>query len=128
MKTLPTFEAQCRHCSRTFSHPSLGDFSYGQAVLCSANGRSYATVDGSTALARHVASTLTSTGHGELWKALAELADQIDGEALTASIRCPHCSSDELVSWGGRRTGTRDVPEAGFEGYALRSAANQQRR
>ncbi len=127
LKTLPTFEAVCRLCGRTFSHPSLGDFAYGEAVLCSASGKHYATVDAFTAVAQRVGSTLASSGHGALWEALAALADRIDGEALTASIRCPHCSSDDLVSWGGPRTGTRDVPEAGFEACALMSDGDLRR-
>jgi hypothetical protein len=127
MKTLPTFEATCRLCGRTFSHPSAGDFSYGEAVLCNANGSAYATVDGSSALAQHVRSALGPSGPGALWKALAEIADKIDGEALTASIRCPHCASDDLLSWGGRMTGTREVPEASFEDYARMSAARLHR-
>lgn len=117
MKTLPTFEATCARCGATFSHPSLGDFSYGEALLCSANGKSYATVDGSTALARQVGAASTPSKPGELWRTLAALADKIDGQPMTASIRCPHCASETLASWGGRTTGTRDVPEASFQDH-----------
>ena len=127
MKSLTTFEATCRPCGRHFSHPSLGDFAYGETVLCSTSGKHCATVNAFTAVAQRVESTLAPSGHGELWKALAALADQIDGEALTASIRCPHCGSDDLVSWGGPSTGTRDVPEAGFEACALMSDADLRR-
>jgi len=122
MRTLPTLEATCGRCASTFSHPSLGDFAYGEFVLCSADGRSYAVVDGTTPLARRVGATLTGAGNGALWTALAEVADPIEGQALTASIRCPACSSADLESWGGRVTGTREVPAATFEAFARRPA------
>lgn len=119
MKTLPTLEAKCRRCGGTFSHPSLGDFSYGEALLCSESGRYYVTLDGFSAVAQRVRATLTSPEPGELWKALAALADPVEGEALSATIRCPTCSSDDLASWGGRVTGTREVAEASFDTLVL---------
>ncbi len=121
MKTLPTFEAHCRACGRAFSHPGFGDFAYGHSVLCSTSGRHHATVDATSVAARQVALTLDPSDKRTLWQALAEAADPIDGESLTASIHCPHCASSDLSSWGGRVTGHRDVPEATFEAFASAS-------
>lgn len=128
MKTLPTLEATCRPCGGTFNHPSLGDFPYGEAVLCSVDGKSYATADAFCAAARHVRSTLATDDGRAFWTALATLADPIDGQALTATIRCPHCGSDDLASWGGRMTGTREVPEARFDSDLPTPAADRARR
>jgi len=114
MRQVSVLEAKCASCGCLFSHPSLGDFAYGEALLCTADGKHYATVDISSDFVQRLNHLVKQSGASQLWPALASLADPVAGQSLTQSIRCPHCASDSLEYWGGQMTGTAMVPEATF--------------
>ncbi len=118
MTEISAFDAKCASCGRQFSHPSVGDFSYGVAVLCTVDGSHFATVDGFGEFAQRVEAL--GVGHS-LWAALAALADPVAGKRFTHSLRCPHCTSPHLEYWEGSKTGIMDVPEASFLGSSALS-------
>jgi hypothetical protein len=121
MKEIALLEAKCADCGLIFSHPSLGDFSYGEAVLCTADGQNYATVDGFCDFAQRLKSVAVSGPPGGFWSLIASFADPIAGQSLTASTHCPKCASRSLEYWGGQRTGTASVPPATFASASLLS-------
>jgi hypothetical protein len=114
MKEISLAEAKCASCRQVFSHPTLGDFSYGEAVLCSLDGKNYAFVNALADFPQRVSSLIKSDKELTFWPTLASLAEPIRGQSLTASIRCSHCGSDKLEYWGGQVTGTASIPEASF--------------
>lgn len=118
MKEIATVAATCADCSRMFSHPSFGDFSYGEAILSTPDGRHFATVDAFDVFPRRVADL---TGQGPFWMVLASLADPIAGQRLTAFIHCLHCGSRRLACWSGHKTGAMLVPAATFAAAAALS-------
>lgn len=118
MKEIATFAAECANCGKHFSHPLLGDFSYGEAILCTADGKHFATVSAFEPFAQRVAPLVNS---GTIWPVLASLADPIAGQPLKSSVRCPQCGSGKLKSWGSNKTGSTQVPAASF---AVASALN----
>jgi hypothetical protein len=116
MKEITTTTAVCANCGSSFSHPFLGDFSYGECIFCSIDGQSFAIADAFSSFAQRVAAL-----HKRLeckpttfWPSLASLADPIAGQLLTISVRCPHCCSKNLASWGGKVTGHTPVPDASY--------------
>jgi ribosomal protein S27E len=111
MRKITTVAAKCANCCQSFCHPSLGDFSYGQAVLSTTDGRHFATVD---AFAEFPQLAAALAGQSDIWPILASLADPIARQSLSASIHCPHCGSARLESWGGSKSGSMLVPEATF--------------
>ena len=114
MRQVSVLEAKCASCGCLFGHPSLGDLAYGEAVLCTADGKHYATVDAWSGFSQGVMHLVKQSGASLLWPVLASLADPIAGQPLTYSIRCPDCASDSLQYWGGQKAGTAQVPEATF--------------
>lgn len=114
MREIALLEAKCADCGNTFSHPSLGDFTYGEVVLCTADGKNYAIADGFSDFAQRLKSVATSRSSGDFWPLIASFADSIAGQRLTTSIHCPQCTSNSLEYWGGKRTGTTTVPAATF--------------
>jgi hypothetical protein len=111
MREITTAAAKCANCCQSFSHPSLGDYSYGQAVLSTTDGKHFATVD---AFAEFPQRAAALAGQGDIWPVLASLADPIAGQSLSASIHCAHCGSSRLEFWGGNKSGTVHVPAATF--------------
>jgi len=111
MKKISTFAAKCADCGQSFSHPSLGDFSYGEVILTTADGKQFATANAFDEFPQRVA---TLAGTDPFWPVLASLADPIAGQGLKHSIHCPHCGSDRLKYWDGNKTGTMSVPAATF--------------
>jgi hypothetical protein len=114
MKEIAVFEAQCGNCARHFSHPSLGDCAYGEVLLCTLDGNHYATVSAFTDFSQRVEALMGSEAENSFWSVLASLADAISGQPLSSGIRCPHCASDNIAYWEGRRVGVSEVPEATF--------------
>lgn len=112
--TLPTFEAGCAACGERFAYPSLGDFIYGQLLLCSEDGRHHARVDGFAAFPAQVATLLADTADSALWPVLAALAAPPDGSSWSVQPHCPHCGSAELAFQQGPRCGSVAVPMATF--------------
>lgn len=116
-RDIPTFLAKCGNCKQTFAHPSLGDFAYGEAILCSVDGKHYATVSAFTEFSQSVRALMPSGSSG-FWGVLASLADSIDDNGYSPLIHCPVCSSDNIEFWDGERIGVASVPEALFVGVA----------
>ena len=114
MREISLLEAKCASCGRIFSHPSLGDFSYREVVLCTVDGKHYATADAFGDFAKRVKALVNSSPVGSFWPVLASLADPLASQALTHSIHCPHCTSNSLEYWGGQKTGTASIPAATF--------------
>jgi hypothetical protein len=52
------------------------------------------------------------------WDALALLADPGRNGRWVTGIRCPHCRSARIASWGEARCGETDVPDAAFNEVA----------
>lgn len=114
-RDITTFRANCRNCKQTFAHPSLGDFGYGEAILCSVDGKHYATVSAFSEFPQRVRDFMRSTS-SNFWAVLASLADSIDGKGYSPNIHCPFCSSNDIEFWEGERIGVTSVPEALFVG------------
>ncbi|MBD8872233.1 hypothetical protein [Rhodanobacter sp. DHB23] len=114
MKDIALLEAKCADCGRLFGHPSLGDFAYGEVVLCTADGKHYATVDAFNEFAVQVRAVVKSGSTSSIWPALAALADPVAGQQFTTSVHCPHCASNNLEYWGGQKVGVTCVPEVSF--------------
>ena len=114
MREIALLEAKCAECGNIFSHPSLGDFIYGEVVLCTADGKNYATADGFSDFAQRLKTVATSRSPGGFWPLIASFADPIVGQRLTASIHCPQCASNNLEYWDGQKTGTASIPAATF--------------
>ena len=111
MREIPTFEAKCGDCGEIFSRPELGDFSYGEAILSTADGRTFATVSGFGDFQERVATLVKGKS---IWPALAALADPIDDQPLVSSSVCPSCLGSNLAYWAGKKVGLMQVEEAGF--------------
>lgn len=122
MRDLPLLEAKCNDCGQLFGHPSLGDFAYGEALLCTVDGKHYATVDAFSEFPTRVHALVKSAGATSLWHALAALADPVAGQQLAPGVRCPHCTSSNLEYWGGRQVGIACVPQASFAAVATLSS------
>ena len=121
MKNISLLAAKCASCGRSFSHPSLGEFAYGEAILCTVDGKCYATASASAGFSQRVGTLIKSAGVNSLWPVLAALADPISGQLLTDAIRCPYCASGNLEYWGGKKTGHIGIPEASFTSAAALS-------
>jgi hypothetical protein len=111
VREIATVEAKCGKCCQLFSHPSLGDFSYGQAVLFTTDGKHFATVDAFAEFPQRIAALARPD---DVWPVLASLADPIAGQYFSASIHCPHCATSCLEYWGGNKSGALLVPAATF--------------
>lgn len=114
MRKVLLLEAKCASCGHVFGRPTLSDFDYGEAVLCTTDGKHYATANAFSDLAERV-STLVKLGESiPFWPTLASLADSISGQTLTTSRLCPQCNSDNLEYWGGKDMGVVTLPQATF--------------
>ena len=122
MTNIALLEAKCADCGHLFGSPSLGDFAYGETILCTADGKHYATVDAFNEFAVRVHAVVKSAGNSSLWSALAALADPVAGHQLTTSIHCPKCASNNLESWGGQKLGVASVLAASFTAAASLSS------
>jgi Zn finger protein HypA/HybF involved in hydrogenase expression len=118
MTNIALLEAKCADCGHLFGHPSLGDFAYGAFVLCTTDGKHYATVDAFNDFAVRVHALVKSADTSSLWSALAALADPVAGQQFTTSAHCPNCASNNLEYWGGQKLGIASVPEASFTAAA----------
>ena len=116
MSEIPTFAALCADCRESFGHPLLSDFSYGENIFYTVDGKHCASTDAFGPFAQRVHALFKSNNckSGTFWEVLASLADPIAGQPLTPSIRCPHCGSTNLASWGGGKVGSVQVPTASF--------------
>jgi hypothetical protein len=114
MREITLLDAKCASCGQQFSHPSLGDFAYGEVVFCTSDGRHYAAADAFGEFAQRLKGLIVPNSSISFWSILASLADPISGQNLAHSIICPNCKSDRLEYWGGQKTGAADVPAATF--------------
>ena len=117
IKDIPTFEAKCTDCGKSFVHPSVGDFAYGEAVLTGRNSNLYAWISAFDEFPKKVNTLISKLGAnnpGILWKVLALLADPVEGQTLSEKLFCQNCGSDNLAFWCGTKIGSVEVPAAAF--------------
>lgn len=126
-RDIPTFEAKCASCGQTFEHPSLGP-AYGEAILCSFDGKHYAWASVFSELPQKIRVLLQGATTNEFWEAVAHLADPVLGQELVIPIHCSHCASTNIKFWEGKRVGVMSVPEASFLGASALSAQELQLR
>lgn len=114
MRTLALLEGCCATCGHVFAHPALGDHVYGEALLCSADGRHFAVANAFDALPQRVAALLPDGADARFWPVLAALANPIEGQPLAHGLRCPQCGGSQLRYRDGDRLGAQPVADAGF--------------
>ena len=113
-KEISTFEAKCKNCGGIFAHPSLSDFSYGEAIFYTDDGKYQVMVNAFAEFPQKIASLVTSKKPDAFWHALAALADPVHGKPLTIEIPCPSCCSTELEYWAGNRIDSITLPDISF--------------
>ena len=113
-KNIPTFEAKCARCASQFGHPSFGDFTYGENIFYTIDGKQKAWVSAFSTFPQRVTSVLDSSRSKDFWDILASFADPIMGQKLVARIVCPNCTSDCMEYWNGKQNGAEMVQEAIF--------------
>jgi hypothetical protein len=116
MTEVPLFEAKCAECGQTFGCPSFGDLGYGLGVLWTRDGRHCRSVDAFDAFAQRVARHVEGD---TVWRALAALADPVEGMPLTVDRHCPNCGGSALEYWEGAIVGSIDLLPATFAAAAL---------
>ena len=113
-KYVPTFEAKCARCASQFDHPIFGDFTYGEIIFYTIDGKQKAWASAFSAFPQRVKSMIDSSRSRQFWDILASFADPIMGQKLVARIVCPNCTSDCMEYWCGRQIGVELVQEAMF--------------
>jgi DNA-directed RNA polymerase subunit RPC12/RpoP len=113
-KDIATFEAKCAECGKAFEHPSLGDFAYGENIFYTNDGMHQVWVSAFSAFPQRVKKLIDGPQPMKFWDILASCADPVNGQKFVAKIICPHCNSDGLESWEGRRIGMTSIQEATF--------------
>lgn len=117
---ISTFKAKCASCGGEFSHPSLGDFAYGEFLFTGEEGTVYChfkSLDHPVwGLVERILSSQVATADrgATIQAACAALADPIKGQRFVNGHVCPICQSSSWESWEGERVGSTDVPEAAF--------------
>lgn len=111
--------AKCGNCNQVFSCPQLGDQSYGQAIFRGERGTVYAYFNAiDSTVFEYLRSVLPAQRKGDrLFATCAHLADAIEGQRLSTTIVCPHCSSTNIAWWGGKITGSCELPAASFSAF-----------
>jgi len=115
-REISTFQAKCHQCSASFSHPSLGDFSYGENLFFTGDGKHSVYANAFDEFPKKVRQLLGDEDPSQFWNVLASLADPISEQPLIQKLVCPHCGSTSLESWNGNRVGSLSVPPASFQG------------
>jgi len=113
-KNIPAFEAKCAQCASQFDHPGIGDFTYGENIFYTIDGRQKVWVSALSTFPQRVISMLDPSRSKKLWDILASLADPVDGQKLVARIVCPYCASDHMDYWSGNQIGVASLQEAMF--------------
>ena len=113
-KNIPTFEAKCARCKSQFGHPSFGDFTYGENIFYTIDGKQKVWVSAFSTFPQRVNSVLDSSRSKGFWDILATFADPVIGQELVARIVCPNCSCDRMDFWNGKQIGVEAVQEAMF--------------
>jgi len=111
-------QAKCSNCGQIFAPPDLGDFSYGESLFSTVDGKHFAWVSAFSDFPQRVKSCFDKSPipreAGAFWKVLAALADSVEGQSLSTGLHCGHCGSGNLAFWGGDRVGFASVPEVCF--------------
>ena len=113
-KYVPTFEAKCAKCASQFDHPTFGDFTYGEIIFYTIDGKQKAWASAFATFPQRVKSMLDSSRPKDFWGILASFADPIMGQKLVAHLVCPNCTSDCIEYWSGKHIGVELVQEAMF--------------
>jgi hypothetical protein len=122
MKSVTTFEAKCAKCKQIFSHPSLGDFVYGESLFYTADGKHQVYVSAFSEFPQRVRALIPNES-SLFWPALASLSDKFEGNSFIADLCCPFCSSTEIECWEGDPTGILNLSEVSFNISSLLSDA-----
>jgi len=119
LRSIATFEATCADCRETFPAPLLGDFSYGQFLLYGRRGTAYAYLDAPGHPIWELADSVIQSRDGEpILRALAAVADPVDGQPLGTDRVCPLCHSRrDWESWPGPRVGSVEIPPVTFAAF-----------
>ena len=92
------YSVGCTNCRRQFELPSLGDMTYGDVLLHGERG----TVHRYVCVLDHPVWRVIETvlgprapeGSVQWWRALAALADPVEGQHLQVDAVCPYCQAD----------------------------------
>jgi hypothetical protein len=114
MTTAAVFEAKCATCGEVFGLPSLGDMSYGSAILTSVDGQAHLVADAFSDFPQRLKKLLGDSSAKAFWSNLALLADAVNGKSLACSQVCPRCQSTRLEYWDGSRLGEVKLAGATF--------------
>jgi hypothetical protein len=131
-----TFAACCADCGGTFSHPDLGDFSYGVFVFTGEQGSVFAIFDAIGhpvfgVVERVLAEAQAGGEHGgspSIPEICANLADPVASQRLRCHHICPLCQSASWKWWGGDRTGAIDIADASYAEFQLLSEQEKRQR
>ena len=120
-----TFKAACAECGHEFLRPELGDFAYGEFLLCTESGREFFHFSAMENPACKLVEPQLPKGV-KFAAVMASLADPVNEEALVSHPVCPSCQSSKLAYWGGDRVGQRVVLAATFTRFLGLPSSEQQ--
>jgi hypothetical protein len=132
------FEADCRHCRRSFPIPLLSDFSYGEFVLHGVRGGvfGYLSAFDSPSFEDIHSRLLTIAGRQEFARdessrfqeVVASCADEISGQTLGLHPVCPFCHSDDVDYGDSKPVAADQIRGVTFTGFqSLSDAAKTQK-
>ncbi|MCP4143608.1 MAG: hypothetical protein GY755_25530 [Chloroflexi bacterium] len=117
---ITAFETTCSSCEHVFSVPALSDFSYGQNIFYSEDGRYYIHANAFEASAKLIHVLLPKDCGSELfWFSLATITDKINGKSLSVNARCPRCTSASVKRNLGKETGDMSVVKATYHDFVF---------
>ncbi len=119
------YTLECVKCRNVFELPSLGDMTYGEALLHSERGDLHRYV---CVLESPVWSAIDAVlrsrapeGSDEWWRVLAALADAVDGQHFRIDPVCPHCQADgthfRRPGWASKTPRIGEVKDAPFSAF-----------
>ena len=107
--------AKCGSCGAEFEHPSIGDFSYGEIIFYTEDGKNQAYANAFDSFPQKIKDILDTLGLNAFWDTLATISDPVCGQQLVSSIRCSSCSSQIIEYWEGERVGEKIIPDVSYE-------------
>jgi hypothetical protein len=121
------FEADCRHCRRSFPIPLLGDFSYGQFVLHGERGGVFGYLSAfecpsfedihSRLLVIAGQQEFTRAESSRFQEVMASCADEISGQPLGLEPVCPFCRSHDLNYGDSKPLDDGEIRVVTFTGF-----------
>lgn len=118
-KTVYNFKNTCQKCFNDIEFPLLGDFSYGEMILQTKDGKDFylaELIDNKTFnfILEHLkCDRELITEKGDPQKVLTLVADKPDGKEFSADYPiCPFCKNKQNHYSDNIRTNTRELPFA----------------